>query len=329
MKNILKKLIISLFLAVVVYSGVSFFADIDKLWKTLATFEAKIFLWACLLTCGNYFFRFLKWHFYLTHLDISVAWPRSLGVFLSGLVMSVTPGKIGEVLKAYLLKCSDGVPMTKTTSVVVAERVTDLIGVLFLALVGVASFTSARVVVAVGGAAVLVSLVVVSSERLCLGMLSLIARLPRMGSVSEKMKGFYRNMKSLVKPWPLFVGCLLSVFGWSLEALAFFFLLRGFPGLQAELFTAFMVYSVSTAAGALSFLPGGLGVTEGGMIALILETVKGATRTIAVAATILIRLATLWFGVAVGLLMMGWMRWRVGPAFWRMNQEKNFKCSNE
>lgn len=315
----MKRSAITLFLAVVVYSGVSFFADIDKLWKILAAFPMKIFLWACLLTCGNYFFRFLKWHFYLKHLKISVPWQRSLGVFLSGFVMSVTPGKIGEVLKAYLLKCSDNIPITKTASVVVVERVTDLIGVLFLALIGVASFSAAGFVVVAGGALVLIFLVVLSSERLCFGMLGLIARLPKMERVSEKMKSFYQSMKSLVKPWPLLVGCVLSFLGWSLEALAFFFLLRGFPVVQTDLFTAFMIYSVSTTAGALSFLPGGLGVTEGGMIALVLETVKGATRTIAVAATILIRLATLWFAVILGFLTMGWMRWRVGKSFWRLN----------
>lgn len=332
MKKLLERLAISLFLAVVVYAGVSFFADLEKLWQVLSRFPMDVFIWACLLACGNYLFRFLKWQFYLNCLNIDIAWTRSLGIFLSGFVMSVTPGKIGEVFKAYLMKCSNSVPMTKTTSVVVAERVTDLMAILLLSLVGVFTFSSARILVLVGGVFVIGFIFIISSEKLCLGMLRMISRLPRLGSVAEKMEEFYKSMGELLKPWPLFVGGLLSVFGWSLEAVAFFFILRAFPLVEAEILTAFMIYSFSTAAGALSFLPGGLGVTEGGMIALLIETVKGATKTISVAATLLIRLATLWFAVLLGFISLGWMRLVVGPSFWRMNpmgMEKEIKRNNE
>ena len=56
----------------------------------------------------------------------------SLRIFLCGLVMSVTPGKLGEVLKAYLVRRHVGVPVTRTGPIVVAERVTDLLALVLL-----------------------------------------------------------------------------------------------------------------------------------------------------------------------------------------------------
>jgi uncharacterized protein (TIRG00374 family) len=61
-----------------------------------------------------------------------------------------------------------------------------------------------------------------------------------------------------------------------------------------------VVFSLGSLAGALSFLPGGLGVAEGSMTGLI-RVLGDVSKAGAVAATVLIRLATLWFAVALGL----------------------------
>ena len=55
-------------------------------------------------------------------------------------------------------------------------------------------------------------------------------------------------------------------------------------------------------AGALSFMPGGLGGAEAVMIALL--TLNGVPMPVAVAATVFIRLATLWFAVVIGLVAL-------------------------
>jgi uncharacterized protein (TIRG00374 family) len=73
-------------------------------------------------------------------------------------------------------------------------------------------------------------------------------------------------------------------------------------GLDVSLPFAFSVYSLSTLAGAISFIPGGLGSSEVVMLGLLTWT--GIPEAEAVAATIIIRLATLWFAVALGGIVM-------------------------
>jgi glycosyltransferase 2 family protein len=60
------------------------------------------------------------------------------------------------------------------------------------------------------------------------------------------------------------------------------------------------VYAVSLLAGALSFVPGGIGTTEGAM-ALLLAGLGAGTATV-VAAPLISRLTTLWFAVSLGLV---------------------------
>jgi len=66
---------------------------------------------------------------------------------------------------------------------------------------------------------------------------------------------------------------------------------------------AIFIFSISTVLGAVVGTPGGLGGTEGGLVALAVQFLDMG-RTAATAAALLIRFATLWFGVALGLISL-------------------------
>src|SRR5690348_9488422 len=104
MARIRTKVIFSLLLGLVVIAGISFYADMPRLLQVL-----RLFPWALLpailgLTLLNYGLRFVKWDYYLRCLDLRVPRLVSLKIFMAGLSMAITPGKVGELLKSYLLK---------------------------------------------------------------------------------------------------------------------------------------------------------------------------------------------------------------------------------
>jgi len=69
-------------------------------------------------------------------------------------------------------------------------------------------------------------------------------------------------------------------------------------------------YSFSTIIGAISMLPGGLGLTEGSLTYLLME--KGITADISVATTFIVRAVTLWFAVLVGIISLSFYQRRFG-----------------
>ena len=68
--------------------------------------------------------------------------------------------------------------------------------------------------------------------------------------------------------------------------------------------TCVRLWSSTTLIGAISFLPGGLGATEGSLAVLATRLVTGLGTHAALASTFVIRGATLWFGELIGAVAL-------------------------
>ena len=117
---------------------------------------------------------------------------------------------------------------------------------------------------------------------------------------AHRLDDAHAHTAILLAPLPLIAATALATISWFFECLAFYFVVEGFPGANIGLQSATFFYAATTVAGALSFLPGGLGVTEAGMLALLVRWAH-IERGAAAAATFVTRAATLWFAVALGL----------------------------
>ncbi len=306
----IRRVLVAMLLAVAVYGGFAVWRGLGKMGDELARFHWWAFGAACALAFGNYLVRFLKWEFYLARLDIrGVGKLDSLLVFLSGFVLTVTPGKVGEVFKSVVLFETYGVPVARTAPIVVAERATDVIGVVILIVLGSLGFSGGLLWAGLGMAAVLVLLVVVSSRGLSTAIIGGIERLPGpFRKIGPKLHEAYDSLAVLVKPANLIVPTVLSIAAWSLECTALWVILKGFEQ-QTGLGLATFFYATSTLAGALVPVPGGLGVTETSLQGQLQE-LGHVGATTATAAMILVRFATLWFAVLVGFVSLSILKRR-------------------
>lgn len=256
---------------------------------------------ALAMSLVNYGLRFVRWQLYLAQLGYRIAWPPSLRIYLSGFALTTTPGKAGEAFRGVLLK-QHGIPFPATFAAFISERLSDLVAIVLLTLAGLAQYPQARWLVLAGIAGIILVLICISSR-------SLLMRLDRWAESREgKLAGLVAHLAQMLsdarrchQPVLLIVTTLISVIAWGAEALAFFWVLN-WLGADVTLPFAAFVYALSMLAGALSFLPGGLGGAEAVMVSLLV--ISGMTMPVAVAATVFIRLATLWFAVFIGLVAL-------------------------
>ncbi|HVX30788.1 MAG TPA: lysylphosphatidylglycerol synthase transmembrane domain-containing protein, partial [Nitrolancea sp.] len=111
--------------------------DGSKVLNSLHIFDWRLAPLILALSLCNYLLRFAKWHFYLGSVRAGpISKTTSFVIFFAGLSMAITPGKIGEMLKPYLVRRVNGTLLATTTPVIVAERITDGIAILVLAAVG-------------------------------------------------------------------------------------------------------------------------------------------------------------------------------------------------
>jgi len=301
------RLMISLVLGAVVFIGISAYADFSAVIDGLADFDWRYLPVILGLTFVNYLLRFGKWQFYLKTIGVK-GFPagESALVYFSGLGMVVTPGKVGEWLKCYLLRELHGTPFSNSAPIVIAERLTDSLGLVILGAAGLVVFRDAWpafVIVVLGGAAMFV---LARHQPLAYWVLHRLERVPIVSKVATHAEAFYVSSYALLSPFSMLSMTLLSVVSWGFEVLAFYVVLLGLgvDGGSDTLLRASFIMPAATLASALAMTPGGLGVAEGGITGLS-QILLDLPRSTAAVGTLVIRFGTLWFGVIVGLIALG------------------------
>jgi glycosyltransferase 2 family protein len=300
------RLLISLGLGVLVFFGLSAYADFNAVFTGLGEFQWQYLPLVLALSSLNYVLRFFKWEFYLRTIGVhGFSRRQSLLTYLAGLGMVVTPGKIGEWLKCYLLRELHGTPFSKSAPIPMAERLTDSLGLVILGAAGLVVFGNAwpAFVVVVLGAGALVLLA--RNRTLAHGVIGILERVPVASRFARPTEQFYDSSYYLLAPVPLGAMTLLSVVSWGFEVVGFYFVLVGLgvEGNAELLLEASFIMPAATLASALLLTPGGLGVAEGGITGLS-QVLLNLPRAQAAVGTLIIRFGTLWFGVIVGLVAL-------------------------
>lgn len=311
MSQLLRRTLIGVAIGVVVYIVALLVFDAREVAASLDGFGWSAIGWALGLSSINYLLRFWKWELALGWLEVrsgsgglhpptELSLARSLEIYLAGLSMSVTPGKVGEVLRSVLLRASNGVPFTRTAMIVVADRLSDVVALVVLALIGISDFPQYLPWVIAALLAVAAGIVTLGSPRLFGGLLGVIGKIPKLRPLAEKARDLVGSSATLLTLPRLGLLSAISVLGWGLECVGYWLILNAFPGVDASLRLCVFLWSATTLLGAVSFLPGGLGATEGSLGLLVARFALGVTSSIAVASTLFIRLCTLWYGELVG-----------------------------
>ncbi len=328
--NLQRKIALSAVLGALVIAALSLLTDVRSVGNSLAGFRWSALLAILGWTIFNYVLRWAKWDYYLRRLGMGdgVSYGDSGLLFTSGMVMAVTPGKVGEVFKSYLLKRVNGTPISASAPIVLAERLTDGLGMLLLMAVGLNLYPPARPLfwlLVIGG---VLGIAALQYRPLALALLNRMEGLPVLKRFGPAARSFYESSFALLSWRLLLVSTILSIVSWGGECIAFYYVLAGLgvaPGLELLLIATF-VFAASTLFGLVSFLPGGLGTSEASSVALLMALVGGMTSAVAAAATIVIRFCTLWFGVSLGVvaLLLFERRYRGGE-----DEPRELRVANE
>jgi uncharacterized membrane protein YbhN (UPF0104 family) len=293
-----RRFALSLLFGLLVVTALAFIGDAPRVIAA-----ARHFAWAYVpavlaLTTFNYLLRGVKWQYYLRLIGARVSVGDGAAIFACGLSMAMTPGKVGELLKAWLLRARAGTPMAVSAPVILAGLLLYRHGWQALLLIALAA---------------VVAVAVVQSRPLSLRILTALEGVPVLAPRAHHLRAFYESAYVLLSWRPLLVALAIGVVSWSGECVAFFLILAGLgfaptPGL---LIRAAFVLATSTLVGSASLLPGGLGAAEASSAGL-LRLVLPITGPKAVVATLLIRFCTLWFGVGVGVVSLLLFRRRLG-----------------
>lgn len=310
------KIALSIVFGIVIAAVLAMYADLPRTLAALQHFAWRYLPLILGLTLVNYGLRFVKWHYYLQQIGAGhVNLGDSLKIFVAGFTMVVTPGKVGELYKAWALRETNGVSISRAAPIVLAERITDGLAMVILASAGLVLYRYGVALLLAVGLVLGGFLVVVQIRPLALWLLRQGERIPIVEQFAHSLREFYESAYQLLGAKNLAFAVGLGIISWGGEGLALYFVLRGlgFLGTPILVVQAVSALASSTILGAISFLPGGLGVTDGSLAGLLVFLTRTGADT-AVAATLIIRLATLWLGVVLGIVTLIGFRRELLPA---------------
>ncbi|NNE86707.1 MAG: flippase-like domain-containing protein [Silicimonas sp.] len=254
------------------------------------------------LSLVNYVFRGLRWHLFALKLGLNTSLVQNMRHFLAGFAMSVTPGRVGELVRMRWIRRETGWSFERTAPLVLVDRAADLAAMAILLALAVAlSATGVKGGAPVAILALAAAFVATRPQLLSavagIGHLTTGRRFPR---IFARVRRAALSLRAFTGPTTLVLAGFLGVLGWMAEGYAFYLLLD-WLGADIAFWMAMGIFIFATLAGGLTGAPGGLGGAEAAMLALLV--LNGVPIAIAAPATLVIRVTTLWFAIGIGLLV--------------------------
>ena len=302
--------LLTIVIAIAVYAIVVVFTGGSDVIGAIQSLSWELWSVLLLLSLLNYLLRYWRWHLYISHQNPhSITHLQHLSIYIAGFALTMTPGKAGEGMRSLYLK-QHGIAHQRSIGALFVERIMDLLVILMMAGLG-ASFLS-------GGQtfwAVLVTLVIISSAIIIVKMPKdkiiasrIVQALPeKLRHIIVFVESMLNNANDLLSLRFIFIGLFIGAIAWGLEGYGLYltmdsFAIKPFVMPENAVYLALAIYGMAILLGAISFLPGGLGGTEAAMIFMLVNV--GFDNASAIAITFICRIATLWFAMALGVLMM-------------------------
>lgn len=251
------------------------------------------------LSLVNYLFRALRWHYFTRCLGIGTRLGQNIRHFLGGFAMSVTPGRVGELVRMRWIRRETGWSFERTAPLVLVDRAADLAAMALLLAAGLLmSGAMIRLAVPVTLLA-FASAVLVTRPALLSRSAGMFYRstglFPRL---MARIRRAAHSLRAFSSAGILTLATALGLIGWLAEGYAFWLLLT-WMDVEIGFALAVLIFVFSTLAGGLTGAPGGIGGAEAAMVGLLL--LEGIPFEVALPATAVIRATTLWFAILIGL----------------------------
>ncbi len=149
--------------------------------------------------------------------------------------------------------------------------------------------------------------VLLSWRRAAEWVFEILRRMPVIGPRVPHLAEMYDRLRELLSPGLAVMATAVATVAWAAEGLGFWLVVRNYAP-KADLLVSVFNYTAANVLGGLSMLPGGLGAAEGSLAALLHG--QGLDTADASSITLVIRGATLWFAVLLGLAALPFVaRW--------------------
>ena len=296
------RLILVLVAAVGVYAIFLFISDYSIISEKISNFKINYLPLILFFVSISWIPLIIKWHLLLKNCEIDIPLKKSITGWFAGVAFEITPGHIGALMKSQILKTSSNIPRTKTVPIIIVEKVYELIGAILASVIGIIilGMEFYLIIIAISGLVVIFFFMYhkPASEL----FFNRITKLKFFSKYVENLSEFYEIVKKSTNVKTATICILLALTYWFMVSAAAYYTLIAFDVNILDYLKVLAIYTTSSLLGAISFIPGGIGITEGSITGLF--TLNGIDVSAALILSVMIRVLTLWYTVGVGFIAL-------------------------
>ena len=284
------------------YGVFLFFSDFNIISKQISNFKYELLPLILLLVSISWTPLLVRWQILLKKNNINIPIKKSFLLFLGGMSMSITPGHVGELIKSQLIKTIYNIPRTKTAPIIFVEKFYDLTGAIIASIIGIIILGMDISIILISVSILIVIIFLVYYRPLFEFILKRVTKTKFFSKYSENISDSYEIVRNSTTPQISSISFGLSVLYWIIISVAVHFILLSFGIESISILKTISIYSSSVIIGAISFIPGGLGITEGSLIGLF--SLEGIDISLALILSVMIRILTMWYSVSIGFICL-------------------------
>ena len=288
--------------SIVFYAIFLILSDFSNLSEKILDFKTEYIPLILSLVSLGWVALYFRWTLLLKNSGYVLPHKKNFQIFLSGFPLSITPGKVGELLKCELLKENFNIPRKITAPIILVERLYNAVGIVIISSLGIWYFDFSGTVILIASCALIGIFIALRSKSLFSSLINKTSKIKYLSKFSDSFSDSYEVINHSTKPKIFIISSLLSAIYWILESVAVYFVFKSFGIDFLELYNVVLAYTSSIILGVASFLPGGIGVSEGTLISLL--SIQGLSLSTAITLTLFIRFFTLWYAVFVGFIAL-------------------------
>jgi glycosyltransferase 2 family protein len=286
-------------ISVCIYVILIVLGDINSIKNNIQKFSWKYLIFAIGFFLLAILIRIIRWNFWFHKIDPSVSRRASTLFYLSGLAFSITPGRVGEAIRSYFIKRDHGTTQSKTVPLVLVERFYDLIGLLVVLGITLIFVDFNKTIMIIPITLVSVFFVLTQKKSVMKKILLKVSKIKFLSRFAPNAEESADTLYQMFHFKNFIPSTLLGSLLVFIDILGAYMIILGLL-IGLDLAKSTLIISVSVIAGALSFIPGGLGVQEGGLLGLM--TIDGVEYSKALVFVILYRITSTLVMTVIGVV---------------------------
>ena len=291
----------TILLIILFYALFVVFNDIEKISIIYAKLDLSYLVIVFGILMFTIFVRSQIQRLLLNSLGIKLTTKQNYVLFLSGLSMIITPIGSGQMIKSYYIEQKYGYPISKTLPLVFTERFLDFLAIILLIWITLLFHKFSESLMVVGASTTLIFFVflIMKNRKLRNTVQSILQKNEFLAKKLPNINNFEGSISKISNSRTFLISSLLTILVTFLEG---FVIYLGFLTFNVEIdyFQSIQLFYTSILLGIFSIIPGGIGVTEGSFVALMVR--QNFELVTASSLILFLRLITIWFVTLLGFI---------------------------